>query len=354
MSGSKWRTGLVVSAALLASLLVINLLVDGKLLGGTPAADASECLHFYAADVEQNFFGPAADGNIDQLEAELHERRECDPALVVGHAHAWAMEGFAELKGDEAFVAKTRKLMENRDMWKKTIEDLEERENASKASLATMSGSYETLYMIDRPMDVPLIRRDEPDKPAFKVLRYEYPNGHVVNFKLDCGFQPVGQFPNVPPVGQPPPEPGPTPTTTPTTVPTSSTSTTTTTVQFRCPVIDGVQTVPRPGLDRPPRSNDDCVKPTGVHDTDGAGGDESEAAQPVAENPPDPVVGADADEEPPNDDRPQGDPDGGSGDAGVSDDGPVDDTHEDDHTGPNNDGNDDSSSPPCPFGAGNC
>jgi hypothetical protein len=167
-----------------------------------------------------------------------------------------------------------------------------------------------------------------------------------------CG-NPAKLTPEPVPPPPPPRRDNPTTTTTPrvttTTVPGPTTTTTvpsTTTTTVPCPVESGVQTI---------RGEDGvCYKPERAHDTDGAGGDESNGAQPHGENPPDELEGVDTDDSPPAEDREQGDPDGGSGNAGVPDDGPVDNTHEDDHTGPDNGGNDDTSTPPCPFGAGNC
>jgi hypothetical protein len=248
----------VVTAAL-AAFLVLGLLFPGIIpfIGGpsdaTPVATScpSDEVHFYAADVEQNFFGPAVpSGTIDQQKQELYNRRCKDPALVVGHAHVWGMEGFAQLNSDAAFTAKIRELRDNHQLWLDTIKGLEERENASTASQATMSGSYETLYMVDGAQDVPLIRKAEPDRPSFAVLRFVYTaNGHTVNYKLDCGFQPVGQFPGVPPVSapQPPPPatapPGTTPTTAPpvttTTAPPGTTTTTPPTTAPKAPIDNG-------------------------------------------------------------------------------------------------------------------
>jgi hypothetical protein len=59
-----------------------------------------------------------------------------------------------------------------------------------------------------------------------------------------------------------------------------------------------------------------CVKPEGQHDTDGAGGDESPAKQPVGEHSQGPTSGAPTTAPPPPV-RPSGDPDGGSGDGGA-------------------------------------
>lgn len=320
----------VVTAAL-AAFLALGLLFPGIIpfIGGpsdaTPVAVScpSDEVHFYSADVEQNFFGPAVpSGTIDQQKQELHNRRCKDPALVVGHAHVWGMEGFAQLNSDAAFTAKIRELRDNHQLWLDTIKGLEERENASTASQATMSGSYETLYMVDGAQDVPLIRKAEPDRPSFAVLRFVYTaNGHTVNYKLDCGFQPVGQFPGVPPVSAPQPPPPTTapPGTTPTTAPPVTTTTTTTTAPpgtttttappFVCPKDY------RP-IRFPTRSLQDCEKIEDAHDPGEQGGNGSPAVQPVAESPPAPVVGAPATEPPPAE-RPQDHPQGGSGSGGA-------------------------------------
>lgn len=221
------------------AILLLLFLVGGMALSddatpaaadGDPAADV-ECattVHFYAADVEQNFYGPAADGNIDQLNEEHRTRRCVDPAMVVGDAHAWGVPGFKELNGDAQFAAKIRELRDNPELWRSTIDELERVESESTVSIEAMSGSYQTLYMIDGVTDVPLIRKDVPDRPSFEVLRFDRGNGQVVNFKLDCGFQPVAQdFPGIPPVKTPPPTSEPPPTTAPPTTQPPRTTTTT-------------------------------------------------------------------------------------------------------------------------------
>lgn len=227
---------LITSVVLLLGAVAINKVVD------SPPADAAggvdpgcaTSVHFYSYDVENNFFGPASDGDVDTQIKELHTRRCQDPALTVAHAHVWSVPGFAELNGDEQFAAKTRELISSPDLWRTTVKGMEELEAGSTASIETMSGSYETLYMLDGVTDVPLIRKAAPDKPDFQVIRFN--TGVVeVSFKLDCGFQPVAQeFPGIPPVDAPPPPhqppPGPPPTIPPTTNTTVPGETTTTTV----------------------------------------------------------------------------------------------------------------------------
>lgn len=228
------------SAALLVSslLLLIGAVVASQ-VSNAPSASANDVdpncatsVHFYSMDVENNFFGPASDGDVDAQKKELHTRRCQDPALTTAHAHTWNMSGFAELNGDEQFAAKTRELIADPVLWRTTVKAIEDQENGSVATIETMSGSYETLYMLDGVTDVPLIRKAEPDRPEFQVIRFSSIGG-TVNFKLDCGFQPVGQFPNIPPVDAPPPPhqppPGPPPTipSTTTTKPGETTTTTT-------------------------------------------------------------------------------------------------------------------------------
>ncbi len=185
----------------------------------TPPAGCTSQLHFYATDVSSNFNGPPViQTDVPGQEAELHTRRCADPALVVEHAHVNQLPGFAELNGDQQFADKVRELAWNHELWGQTIKQLEDKEATAVASDETMSGSYDTLYMLDGVTDVPLIRKAQPDRPSFAVLRFTYADGSVVNFKLDCGFQPVGQFPNVPPVETPPPPHVPPPPSTTTTV----------------------------------------------------------------------------------------------------------------------------------------
>lgn len=124
--------------------------------------------------------------------------------------------------------------------------------------------------------------------------------------------QPV-PAPPPPPKKEPKPEPKPTPTTAPpvttTTAPPPVTTTTTAPPPFVCP------TDFRP-IRTPPRNLRDCEKIEDAHDPGEQGGNGSPAVQPVAENPPAPVVGAPATEPPPAE-RPQDHPQGGSGSGGA-------------------------------------
>lgn len=184
-----------------------------------PPTAPSECasqVHFFAVDTPNNFFGPASDGDVAKQKAELKYRRCLDPSLVVAHAYAWGIPGFAELNGDEQFAQKTRDLINNREAWRFVVSVMEELEGASQASIENMSGPYQTLYMLDGLTDVPLIRKAAPDRPSFEVIRFVHPDGRVVNLKLDCGFQPVAQdFPGIPPVEAAPPSGQPAPPSTP-------------------------------------------------------------------------------------------------------------------------------------------
>lgn len=213
----------------LAVLLLLFLIVGGvaEVVKGPPDAGADdnpppapqECasqVHFFAVDTPNNFFGPASDGDVTKQKAELKYRRCLDPSLVVAHAHTWGIPGFAELNGDEQFAQKTRDLINDREAWRFVVSVMEELEAASQASFESMSGPYQTLYMLDGLTDVPLIRKAAPDRPSFEVIRFVHPDGRVVNLKLDCGFQPVAQdFPGIPPVEAAPPSGQPAPPSTP-------------------------------------------------------------------------------------------------------------------------------------------
>jgi hypothetical protein len=198
---------------------------DNSSAAPAPTADCATTVHFFSQDVGNNFFGPAADGNVDGLKKELHNRRCQDPALTVAHANVEGLPDYVGLQGDDQFAAKTRELIADQNLWRATVAVLESKENSAKAEVVTMSGSYQTLYMLNGVTDVPLIRKASPDRPEFAVLRFTGSNGFLVNFKLDCGFQPVAQeFPGIPSVppgtpNQPTPGPSPTPTTPPTTAP---------------------------------------------------------------------------------------------------------------------------------------
>ncbi len=225
---NKRRAG---ASALIVAALLLFTPVGEEILGSRAVVEASgegsgctEQVHFYTEDIDQNFFGPAVEASVDPAVEELNVRWCADPALVVAHAHVMGLSGFAELNGDDQLRAKVRELIDNRDLWLDTIEQLKSLVEAddTNLSIATMSGSYETLYMIARDGEVPLVRKAAPDRPEFQVLRVTLVDGRVFDLKLDCGFQPVAQeFPNIPPM--PPVVP---PTTPPTTVPPTTTTTT--------------------------------------------------------------------------------------------------------------------------------
>lgn len=161
-------------------------------------------VHYFAEDAPpgSNFFGPATEGEaVKKLLEELHDRRCLDPALVVGDAIDAQLPGFDRLNGDEAIAAKIREVRDDRELWRDTIATLEDQEEEADVEVTSMSGSYQTLYMVVGETDVPLIRQAAPDRPSYDVLRFSLPDGDVRNYKLDCGFQPVDQeFPGVPPL----------------------------------------------------------------------------------------------------------------------------------------------------------
>ncbi len=227
-------------AAFVALLLIVPIVarVDAQPPtppGGPPAGDCTSNVHYYRYDVSVDNNGPAAPTEVDAAKAELHTRRCSDPALVAQHA-SYQSGSFA---GTQALLDVTNGYVNDRASWANAVGIMEAAEAKCSASVETMSGEYKTMYM-KGTQPVPSSYPADPDRPSYQVLRFSCPDGSQWDYKLDCGFQPVGQFPP-PPEGTPPPAPptgGPTPTPppvctrncgpTPTTTPPTTTPPTTT------------------------------------------------------------------------------------------------------------------------------
>ncbi|MBA3678826.1 hypothetical protein H0W80_01350 [Candidatus Saccharibacteria bacterium] len=235
----KQRVIVGVACATFALLLFGFVIVAKPTLGQSPTSTSTTLsgfvcaqeVHFFAYDVEPNFFGPASDFESVQTQRdELHRRRCLDPAKFVADRE-YANGAFSSTEQRQAQV---QSFLNDREAWRDAIALLELAESKCTASLETMSGSYKTLYMVKGAdaSQAPAIYQASPERPEFRVLRFTCPDGNggtkQFNYKLNCGFQPVAQeFPGVPtqPVpappttGGPPPTGGHTPTTTPITRP---------------------------------------------------------------------------------------------------------------------------------------
>jgi PKD repeat protein len=192
----------------------------------TSTASASSCastktVRWFAnsAPKGSNFFGPAVTDTTAQAQyGTMLERRCLDPAKVVADSYYEKLSGYATLSGDQ-FTAKANELAANHAEWANAYNALLANEKELPLSDGTISGSYQTLYMIPQPQGAPLIRQTAPDRPSFAVLKV----GNYT-FKLDCGLQPVAkQFVGVTPIvtkTTPAPQPVPSPPTPSTCVPT--------------------------------------------------------------------------------------------------------------------------------------
>ncbi len=201
-----------------------------------PSGDCASTVDYYRYKVDVDNNGPAAPTEVEAAKAELHVRRCADPALVAQHT-SYQSGSFA---GTQALLDVTNGYVNDRPSWVNAVAIMEAAEAQCSAAVVEMSGPYKTMYM-QGTQPVPSSYPADPDRPSYQVLRFSCPNGSEWNYKLDCGFQPVGQFPP-PPEGTPPPAPptgGPTPTSptpvctrncgpTPTTTPPTTTPPTTT------------------------------------------------------------------------------------------------------------------------------
>jgi hypothetical protein len=170
------------------------------------AAPCAETVNYFAYEVAPNFFGPASSFETVQTQRdELHRRRCQDPALLVSHIQYWN----GVFSTPEQRQAEVESLLANRQAWRDAVTMLEVGETTHcTASLATMSGAYNTLYMVKGAdaNQIPAIYQTTPDRPEFAVLRFDCDTGKQFNYKLDCGFQPVDtNFPGVPGPPETPP-----------------------------------------------------------------------------------------------------------------------------------------------------
>jgi len=187
------KRALVVAAATTVMLLLFGSVLMANTTAAPPVTTVAEgCAtskHFYAYNVAENFFGPASvTTEVAAQKSELHYRRCSDPALAVAHEEYQA----GIYSSPQERLAKTQALIDNPDAWRLTVMSLETLEQACFASLETMSGSYQTLWMSkgSTPNDIPVIFQASPEKPQYQVLRFACPNAQL-RYKLDCGFQPV-------------------------------------------------------------------------------------------------------------------------------------------------------------------
>ena len=259
------RSHLILAAAGAAAALLIVLLVSSHAITSsaastkkaTPPKDCTIQVQYFVT--AEHFFGPpVTQSDVAGQLIELHNRRCLDPALVTAHAWGENLPGFVGLNADQ-LTLKTDELAGNSKLWMATIRALEKHEKeAVSVRDTTLSGPYQTLYMVAQPTGAPLIRAASPDRPSFEVLEFTWDKS-VFDMKLSCGFQNVAQtFVGIPPLNSPPnvgttpgtsPPGGTTPHTVPSTTPTTTPGTTPTTVA--CP----------PGQEGP---HGKCIPPTTV------------------------------------------------------------------------------------------
>lgn len=230
-------------AAVVALLLIVPIVarVDAQPPpGGPPAGECASTVDYYRYKVDVDNNGPAAPTEVDAAKAELHTRRCSDPALVAQHA-AYQSRAYVST---ESMLDTTNNYVNDRASWAGAVGMMEAAESKCSASVVDMSGPYQTMYMRGT-QPIPSSYPADPDRPSYQVLRFSCPDGSEWNYKLDCGYQPVGRFPPPPEVpGGPPPSGGPTPTPAcksncvPTTTPPPLPSTTTTSI-VTCTVPQG-------------------------------------------------------------------------------------------------------------------
>jgi hypothetical protein len=135
-----------------------------------------------------HFFGPAVtQPSVTAQEVVLHNRLCEDPALVVALSKYVEISGYSSLNGN-ALTIRADQLAADPLAWAHAVTALETKEAGKPVSDVTMSGSYQTLYMVRQPKGAPLIRAAVVDRTRYIVLRIG-----KWDFKLNCGFQPVAK-----------------------------------------------------------------------------------------------------------------------------------------------------------------
>lgn len=221
-----------------------------------------------------HFFGP--EGRKESVEASRSEfvdtRISLDPALLVSSRETIGLETY---DSPEARDEAVKKLDADPELWKKQADEFRTIINEGKnPRFETIKGTYATKYMVpkqgdgERPYIYQLPERSDNGKMLL-VMDITTPDGKemTVEWKIDCGYQPVSEhkFPGVPTTPPKTPETPTTPPSTPntsfppTTPPTEETTTTTKVgpKEAKTPVTGGSPTtveVPHPGPSNPTTS----------------------------------------------------------------------------------------------------
>lgn len=190
--------GLILLLVALSSIFIIN--------KGAVAEASETCgeeVRFFALEEGKESpgaFGPAvAEGSVDEILAELRNRRCQDPALTASHAAAWGMIGESEAE----INALSRELAADPAQWRSVIDQLEALEAESSVELMYVPSGVRTQYMAPS---------EEGWVDVFygtsgfegNVIQFTNPNGITVQLRLLCGFQPTWP-PTAPPPVEPPP-----------------------------------------------------------------------------------------------------------------------------------------------------
>lgn len=210
------RLLLAVGVIGLAVLLVLTtMVVSGKddpttiptIPTAAKCAQGEPVFQRYSLPPNDNRFGegmnmsdPASDLNGDgvvdvaDLQIGLHQARCVNPALMAAHTTAASEAPVVTT----AIMALTQSYIADRTAWADTVAVLEIAESKCAASIEDMSGPYQTMDMTDTH-PIPEVHQVDPDVPHYAVLRFTCPDGKMWNYKINCLWQPVAQFPTAPP-----------------------------------------------------------------------------------------------------------------------------------------------------------
>lgn len=156
----------------------------------------------YDAKTRGDNFGPSGQATtVEQAQAELHQRRCTDAALVTAHAAYYGVDGLSLPMSQNVFEQAVQAALDApATVWRARVTAVEAYEASGNLSMATSHAQYDTLFFLtgeDASVVPDLVAGPVGDRVStLFVVRH----GNVTkNLKLECGFQPFEpKFPGTP------------------------------------------------------------------------------------------------------------------------------------------------------------
>lgn len=185
-----------------------------------PIANASDIckVSFYALDPSDatkpnpnkevtGAFGPAVTPREEAgIKAELNERRECgsdgtfDPSLTAAHYSEWSFHGLTSMSvTPEEIDAFAARLATDPTLHGQVLSELKRLESESAFSTEAVPAGTWSLYMMPDGSGGVTVKVGTTSIDGVNAV-FTHPNGVVIRYRLDCGFQPnrSGGFPGIP------------------------------------------------------------------------------------------------------------------------------------------------------------